>query len=64
MSGLRERLGTMMKGFGSPGSWFGELTRTQVWKSVFRHKMPTDPKNVLNRRPSAYTTRLLSPEGG
>ena len=25
--------------------WFSDLTRTPVWKSVFRHKMPKDPKN-------------------
>ncbi len=26
-------------------SAFSDFTRTQFWKSIFRHKMPTDPKN-------------------
>ena len=25
--------------------WFADFTRTRVWKSLFRHKMPKDPKN-------------------
>ena len=42
MSGFGQRLKDKI---GSPSQWFGDLTRTPVWKSLFRHKLPTDPKN-------------------
>jgi quinol-cytochrome oxidoreductase complex cytochrome b subunit len=38
LSNLKEKIGT-------PSQWYSDLTRTAVWKSVFRHKLPNDPKN-------------------
>jgi len=38
LSNLKEKVGT-------PSQWYSDFTRTPVWKSIFRHKLPNDPKN-------------------
>ena len=45
MSSFGEFLKSLKEKIGPPGEWFGDFTRTPVWKSLFRHKLPQDPKN-------------------